>query len=435
MADPFPLAPALWAATAPPAPDTPPLDADRDADVCVVGGGFAGLSAALHLAEAGVRVVLLEAREPGWGASGRNGGQVIPGLKFDPDELRAKFPGEAGEHLVDFAGRTADAVFDLIERHGMDVPRRRAGWVQGAHTPAGLEQVARRAEQWARAGADVAVLDRAAVADHLGSGAYLGGWVDRRGGAIQPLAYARGLARAALAAGAALHGASPVTALRREDGRWRVLTAAGRTVSTDRVIVCTNGYGGGLVPRLARTVVTMNSFQVATAPLSDNVRKTILPGGHVSSDTRKLLLYFRLDHEGRLLMGGRGRLGEPTAPTDWAHLERVLAKVYPQAAGAPITHRWGGRVALTRDFLPHLHEPEPGLLADIGCMGRGVGLQTLMGAAMARYAASGDRRHLPFPVVPIRPIPMHALRRLYVSAIIAWYRLNDGGMRRPAPAV
>ena len=117
------------------------------------------------------------------------------------------------------------------------------------------------------------------------------------------------------------------------------------------------------------------------------------------------------------------------------HLERVLAKVYPQAAGAPIAHRWGGRVALTRDFLPHLHEPEPGLLADIGCMGRGIGLQTLVGAAMARYAASGDRRHLPFPVVPIRPIPMHALRRLYVSAIIAWYRLNDGGVRRPAPAV
>lgn len=434
MAEPFPLAPALWAATAPPAPDTPPLDGDRDADVCVVGGGFAGLSAALHLAEAGARVVLLEAREPGWGASGRNGGQVIPGLKFDPDELRAKFPGEAGERLVSFAGRTADAVFDLIERHGMDVPCRRAGWVQGAHTPAGLDQVARRAEQWARAGADVAVLDRAAVADHLGSGAYLGGWVDRRGGAIQPLAYARGLARAALAAGAALHGASPVAALRRESGRWRAVTAAGHAVSADRVIVCTNGYSGGLVPRLARTVVAMNSFQVATAPLSDNVRATVLPGGHVSSDTRKLLLYFRLDHEGRLLMGGRGRLGEPTAATDWAHLERVLAKIYPQAAGAPIAHRWGGRVALTRDFLPHLHEPEPGLLADIGCMGRGVGLQTLLGAALARYAASGDRRHLPFPVVPIRPIPMHALRRLYVSAIIAWYRLNDGGMRRPAPA-
>lgn len=434
MAEPFPLAPALWAATAPPAPDTPPLDVDGEADVCIVGGGFAGLSAALHLAEAGVRTVLLEAHEPGWGASGRNGGQVIPGLKYDPDVLRAKFPGDAGERLVDFAGRTADMVFDLIARHGMDVPHRRAGWVQGAHTAAGLQEVDQRAEQWARTGADVAVLDRAAVADHLGSGAYLGGWVDRRGGAVQPLAYARGLARAAKAAGASLHGMSPVTAMQRRDGQWRVRTGTGQTVTAGRVLVCTNGYSGALVPRLARTVVATNSFQVATAPLSDNVRKSVLPFGHVSSDTRKLLLYFRLDHEGRLIMGGRGRLGEPTATTDWAHLERVLGKVYPQATGAAIQHRWGGRVALTQDFLPHLHEPEPGLLVDIGCMGRGIGLQTMMGAAMARYAASGDRGHLPFPVLPITPIPFHALRQLYVSAIIAWYRLNDGGMRGPAPA-
>ena len=433
MTEPFPLAPALWAATAPPPPDTPALDGDRDADVCIVGGGFAGLSAALHLAEAGVRAVLLEAREPGWGASGRNGGQVIPGLKYDPDVLRAKFPGEAGERLVDFAGSTADTVFNLIARHRMDVPHCRAGWVQGAHTAAGLDEVARRAEQWASTGADVDVLDRAAVAGHLGSGAYMGGWIDRRGGAIQPLAYARGLARAALAAGAAVHGSSPVVTMQREAGRWRVRTVAGHCVTAERVLVCTNGYTGGLVPRLARTVVAMNSFQVATAPLSDNVRATVLPGGHVSSDTRKLLLYFRLDHEGRLIMGGRGRLSEPTADTDWAHLERVLAKVYPQAGGAPIAYRWGGRVALTRDFLPHLHEPEPGMLVDIGCMGRGIGLQTLMGVAMARYVSSGDRKHLPFPIVPIRPIPLHALRLLYVSAIIVWYRMNDGGMRISSP--
>lgn len=432
MADPFPLAPALWAATAPPPPPTPPLDSDADADVCIVGGGFAGLSAALHLAEAGVRAVVLEAREPGWGASGRNGGQVIPGLKHDPDELLARFPGEAGERLVQFAGSTADTVFDLITRHGMNVPHRRAGWIQGAHTEAGLGEVARRAEQWARHGADVAVLDRADVADHLGSGAYLGGWVDRRGGAVQPLAYARGLARAALTAGAAVHGGSPVTALDRQDGRWRVLTAGRRSVRVAQVLVCTNGYTGGLIPRLAQSVIAMNSFQVATAPLSDNARKSVLPYGHVSSDTRKLLLYFRLDHEGRLIMGGRGPLREPRSAADWAHLERVLAKVFPQAAGAPIAHRWGGRVALTRDFLPHLHEPEPGLLVDIGCMGRGIGLQTLMGAAMARYAGSGDRRHLPFPIVPIEPIPFHALRRLYVSAIVAWYRLNDGGVKAAA---
>jgi glycine/D-amino acid oxidase-like deaminating enzyme len=429
MAEPFPLSPSLWAATAPPAAPTPPLEAPTRADVCVIGGGYCGLSAALHLAEQGADTVLLEAREPGWGGSGRNGGQVIPGLKYDPVELEAKYGPEAGRRLVDFAGHTADTVFDLIRRHAMDVPYVRNGWIQGAHTEAGLGEVARRAEQWAARGAGTELLDRDAVARKLGTTSYLGGWLDTRGGAIQPLAFARGLARAALAAGARLHGGTRVTKLERRGERWLVETDRGATVDAGRVLLATNGYTGDLVPGLRRTVIAVNSFQVATAPLTDNVRKSILPEGHVSSDTRKLLLYFRFDHEGRLLMGGRGPFREPKGPGDWAHLERVMGKLYPQVKEAPIAFRWCGRVAITRDYLPHLHEPAPGLLVDIGCMGRGVGLQTTMGRALARYLGSGRTTDLPLPIVPITPIPAHALNRLYVSAIIAWYRLTDGGVK------
>ena len=429
MAEPFPLSPSLWAATAPPAAETPPLAAPARADVCVIGGGYCGLSAALHLAEQGADTVLLEAREPGWGGSGRNGGQVIPGLKYDPAELRAKFGEEQGRRLVDFAGRTADTVFDLIDRHAMDVPHVRAGWIQGAHTEAGLAEVARRAEQWSAWGASTELLDRAAAARKLGTDSYLGGWIDRRGGAIQPLAFARGLARAALAAGARIHGGTSVTKLERRGERWHVETDRGVAVDAGRVLLATNGYTGDLVPGLRRTVIAVNSFQIATEPLTDNLRKTILPEGHVSSDTRKLLLYFRFDHQGRLLMGGRGPFREPKGPEDWAHLERVLGKLFPQVKGTPIAHRWCGRVAVTRDFLPHLHEPAPGLLVDIGCMGRGVGLQTTMGKALARYLGSGQASDLPFPIVPIAPIPAHGLNRLYVSAIIAWYRMTDGGVK------
>lgn len=429
MAEPFPLQPSLWHATAPAAPQTPPLAGDAQADVCIVGAGYAGLSTALHLAEAGVSVVMLEAREPGWGASGRNGGQVIPGIKYDPSEILAKYGAEAGEALVSFVASTADLVFGLNEKHCMEVPHRRAGWIQGAHTPAMVETVKRRAGEWQRRGVAARVLDAAEVGRLIGTDRYLGGWLDPRGGGVQPLAYARGLARAAQQAGAAIHGQSPVTALRREGEGWRVVTAQGASVTAPRVVIATNGYTGDLIPKLRQTVIRPNSFIVATEPLSDNLAGTILPEGQVTSDTRQLLLYFRKDHENRLLMGGRGPFREPQGAADWVHLERVVAKMFPQAKGLRFDYRWCGRVALTRDFLPHLHEPEPGLLVDIGCMGRGVGLQTAMGKAMADYLVSGDRARLPFPLMPITPLPLHALNELYVSAIIAWYRLTDGGMK------
>jgi glycine/D-amino acid oxidase-like deaminating enzyme len=424
----FPLSKSLWAATAAPAPPTQPLSASAKADVLVVGAGYAGLSTALHLAEQGVDVVVLEAREIGFGGSGRNGGQVIPGLKYDPDELMAMYGPERGAQLVQFAGGTADTVFDLIDKHGMDVPRRRLGWIQGAHTADAVKLTEGRARQWERLGVKVQVLDRAAAQALIGSDRYQGGWIDMRGGGIQPLSYVRGLAKAALAAGARVHTDSPVAGLHREGSQWVARTEGGAQVAADRVVMCANAYVGKLWPGLRESIIDACTYQVATRPLPPEVRDTILPQGHVISDTRNLLLYFRLDHEGRLLMGGRGPFREPTGPADWAHLERVLAKMFPQAAGQPIEHRWCGRVAITRDYLPHLHEPAPGLLVDIGCQGRGIGLQTAMGRAFAQYLASGDAKALPVPITPIRGLPLYGLRRLYVGAVVNYYRMVDGGL-------
>jgi glycine/D-amino acid oxidase-like deaminating enzyme len=429
MPEPFPLEPSLWAATAPPPPQTEPLGGSVAADACIVGAGYAGLACALGLAERGVRAVVLEARAIGFGGSGRNGGQVIPGIKADPDAIEARHGAEAGRALAAFVGGTADRVFGLISRHGMEVPHVRRGWIQGAHTERMVAAVAARCRQWQARGADVALLDRAAIADHLGTDRYHGGWLDRRGGAIQPLAYARGLARAALAAGAAIHTGTRASAIVRDGGTFRVRTESGAEVRAGRVVVATGGYPGGLVPGLRESAVYPNSFQIATEPLSDNVRRSILPHGQVTSDTRTLLLYFRLDHEGRFLLGGRGAYREPRGKEDWAHLERVMPKLYPQLAGAAIAHRWCGRVSVTRDFLPHVHEPEPGLFALIGCMGRGVGLQTAMGEAVAEAVATGRRDAIPFPVTPIRALPLHALHELYVAALVAWYRLTESGLR------
>ncbi|MFZ3120677.1 MAG: FAD-binding oxidoreductase, partial [Variovorax sp.] len=381
-------------------------------------------------AERGVRVVVLEARDIGFGGSGRNGGQVIPGFKYDPSEMIAMFGAEKGQRLVDFAGSTADAVFDLIDKHRMDVPHVRRGWIQGSHTSDALKLAERRARDWGAQGVATQLLDRAETARLLGTDKYFGGWVDPRGGGVQPLSYARGLARAAIAAGVVIHTASPVTQLAQAGGKWHVTTKQGAKVVAERVVLATNGYTDDLWPQLRKSIINANSFQVATEPLPESVRRSILPEGHVSSDARNLLLYYRIDHTGRLLMGGRGTFREPDPgqPGDWSHLEHVVAKLFPQAAGVPIAYRWCGHVAITRDYMPHLHEPAPGLLIDIGCQGRGVGLQTRMGQALAEYIATGNHQALPVAPSSIKPFPLYGLRRLYVSAVIGWYRMTDGGV-------
>jgi glycine/D-amino acid oxidase-like deaminating enzyme len=425
MAEPFPLEPSLWAATAPKAVATPPLQESVAADVCIVGAGYCGLSTGLHLAERGIKAVVLEAKEPGFGGSGRNGGQVIPGLKFDPDELETMFGPERGPRLVDFVGRTADVVWELIDKHKMDVPNTRTGWIQSAFSPKAVPALEARAAQWQRRGAPVEVLNKAATESHVGSDQYAGAWLDRRAGVVQPLAYARALAKAAIGAGVAVHGKTVAKKLERSGDKWIVTTANGATVTADRVVLATNGYTGDLWPRLKQTIIAANSFQIATKPLSDNVRKSILPGGQANSDSRRIGLYYRLDHTGRFLLGGRGRMGEPTNPRDWRHLQAMTERMFPQLKGAEIEFRWGGRVALTRDHLPHVHEPAPGLLIDIGCMGRGVALQSAMGRAFADYIATGDAMALPLPPTPVQPLPVHGLNELYLAAFINWYRLLD----------
>ena len=431
MAEPFPLEPSLWAATAPAAAPTPPLQESVTADVCIIGGGYAGLSTALHLAERGIKAVVLEAKEPGFGGSGRNGGQVIPGLKFDPDELETMFGRERGPRLVDFVSRTADVVWELIDKHKMDVPNTRTGWIQSAVSGAAVGPIESRAKQWQKRDAPVQLLDRRETEQHVGHGQYLASWIDRRGGVVQPLAYARGLAKAALAMGAAVHGNTLAIGLARAGGKWIVSTRQGATVTADRVVIATNGYTGDLWPHLRQTIIAANSFQVATKPLSDNVRKSILPGGQATSDSRRIGLYYRLDHTGRFLLGGRGTMREPKRAEDWAHIETMMEKMFPQLKGAGIDFRWGGRVALTRDHLPHLHEPAPGLLIDIGCMGRGVALQSAMGRAIAAYIASGDPLALPLPPGKVSPLPFHGLNKLYFQAFVTWYRFLD---RRDASA-
>jgi glycine/D-amino acid oxidase-like deaminating enzyme len=410
------------------APNAPTLENDVRADVLVVGAGYLGLSAALHLAEAGVRdVIVLDAHHPGWGASGRNGGQVIPGLKHDPDELEALFGRERGERLWHFAGETADLIFDLVRRHGLRCRARRTAWVQALHSERAVDRAKQRTDQWRRRGAPVAFLGPADTAAMAGTDRYLGAFLDCRAGSLHPLDYARELARVAVGRGVRLHGGTPVRALRREGSRWRADTDGGVSATAGTVLVCTNAYARpDLVnPDLPASIVAANSLQIATAPLPEEHRRRILPGGEVLSDTRKVIRYWRLDDAGRLVMGGRGPYREPKGERDWRHLVRDVRELFPfLGQEIRVTHRWGGRVAIHPDYLPRLHAPQPNLLVALGCQGRGIGWQTAMGAELARLTVDPAYKTA-LPVSRVEPIRLHRFKALGVSATVAAYRAMD----------
>lgn len=415
------LPPSLYAATAAPGPATPPLEGDAQADVCVVGAGFTGLSAALHLAEAGARVVVLEAEEPGFGASGRNGGQVNPGLKPDPDAVVADFGPELGARMLALSYGAPDAVFALVRRHQIACEARQGGTLRAALGPRNADAVRRTAEQCARRSDAVSWLDAAATARATGTDRYAGAMLDRRGGDLHPLAYARGLARAAIAQGARIHAASPATALSREGTGWRVATPRG-AVRAAQVILATNGYTGGLWPGLARSVVPVFSSIAATAPMPEALAARVLPMRASLYEAGNVTVYYRVDQAGRLLIGGRGPQRDIATPDPVRYLLAYAERLWPGAAALGWTHGWNGRLAMTKDHYPHLHEPAPGLYAALGYNGRGVAMATVMGMELARWLRGGVPD---MPVTSVTPIPFHGFWKLGVVAKVWEGRLRD----------
>ena len=424
---PFALPASLWAATAIPAPLYAEAKSDTVADVAIVGAGYTGLSTALHLSQAGKKVIVVEASEPGWGASGRNGGQIIAGLKHDPDKLEAKFGQTLGAAITRTFGAGGDLVFDLIEKYRIDCHAQRSGWIQGAHGSKPFSDIVTpRFRQWRARGVEARLLDRQEMAYLTGSApdAYHGGWFDPRGGVLQPLSYARGLAAAAISQGATVLARSPVVGLRRDGDGWR-LDLGKTSIRARQVVLATNAYTGNLWPGLRQTVIPVTSFQIATHPLAPALRKTILAGGQGVADTRRLLLYFRLDHEGRLVMGGRSPVDDNPTLDDAAPLKAALARIFPQAAGAPVEFVWSGKVAITRDTMPHIHMLAPGLFTALGCNGRGVAACTTIGKLLADLALGTAPADLPFPVTAPDRFALHALRKVGVFALSQYYRLLD----------
>lgn len=408
----------LWDQTAAEPDLVSPMTADVVTDIAVVGGGFTGLSTALHAAGNGLDVCVLEARQIGYGGSGRNVGLVNAGLWLPPQDVRAHFGEERGARLVEVLGEGPNYVMSLIEKYQIRCELTRTGTIHAAHSPGGFRDLTRRAEEWGRLGAPVSLLSREAACEKIGSSAFYGGLLDSRAGTINPMGYVRGLARAAKATGARIHTGVCVTKLARQADGW-LLEAASGTVSAKSVVLATNAYTDELWPGLRSSFVPINYFQVATVPLGGRVA-SILAERQGLWDTGTVMFSLRRDASDRLIIGSMGSVigGAKGLSERWA--ARQLKRLFPDLGAVAFEKSWHGQIAMTADHIPRIHRLAEGLYTPIGYNGRGIAPGTIFGKAVADLLAGGEEADLPLPVTGVKQETMRSLKAgFYQTAFTA----------------
>ena len=394
----------LWGASSPPGPLAPPLSDKTTADVVIVGAGYAGCSAALHLGLGGARPVVLEAREIGFGGSGRNVGLVNAGLWIMPDAVPAAIGEEHGERLLAQLGEAPALVFDLIAKHQIACEPLRTGTLHCAPNRRGASELAERARQWRRRGVAIELFEGAEAVRLTGSPAYVAVLRDPRAGTIQPLAYVRGLADTAIRHGARIHARSAALACEEVAGGWRITTAGG-SVTAPKVIVATDNYAAGLWGILRREQVPLPYFNVATAPLPSGTLARILPERQGAWDTRPILSSFRLDAQGRLIFGGVGALRRSGAYIHARWARRELARLFPDLGSIDFDYAWYGMIGMIDDAIPRLHKLGRNILSVSGYSGRGIAPATSFGRDLARWAlGETEIDAFALKLSPIRPL-------------------------------
>lgn len=420
--------PSLWADTAPARALAPRLNGHAEVDIVVIGAGFTGLSAAIEIARGGGSVAVIEAKAVGWGASGRNNGQVIPTLtSAEPDAWVQRY-GEVGARMVQLIGNSANILFDLVREFDMDAEAEQTGWFQPAHSPGRIALSRKRVEMWQSYGFPAELKTAEECAEILGTDFWYGGMYNPTGGHVNPLALARGMAKAAEGLGAAIYEESPVTHYGREGAHWVVRTQHG-TLKARALILATNAYTGELVPslapKLAKSVIPVLSWQMATQPLGDNLKGKILPGRQSVSDTRGDLRFFRYDARNRLITGGAVMGSYDMANRVRAKAARNLTEAFPELGTPEMTHIWSGYIGMNQDRFPRLHSIGQDGWAWIGCNGRGVALGTALGRELARAAMGTAQEELALPLSTPKPFPLHGLLRRVAPAYLTWLKRQD----------
>ena len=414
-----------YAATANPFAVLPRLTDSITADVCVVGGGFTGLSAALNLAERGFKVVLLEANRIAWGASGRNGGQINTGLRKSPQELIARFGKQRGRAVFDLAEEARAIIWERVAQHGIKCDLRDGNMLL-ASTPGDLswmeEEIAcyEREMDYHKA----KLLDRKAIRGEIASELYFGGITDTGGGHLHPLNYALGLADAAKAAGVQMFEHSAATKIEENGGKVTVTTASGKIEAKYAVLGC-NAYLGGLEPKIAGKIMPIANFVIATEPMPEGEARALIPSGSCACDTKFVVSYYRVTADNRMLFGGGERYGTHEPADIAGFVKPYMLKVFPQLGSKRIEYGWGGMLAITMLRLPHL-----GRIGNVfyahGYSGMGVAITGIAGKLIAEAMAGSAERFDVFAQIPHQTFPGGTLLRhpLLVLAML-WYVLRD----------
>ena len=420
-----PFEPCLWYKTATPAPDTGALAETLRTEVCVVGGGYTGLTTAIELRRRGHAVVLLEAQEAGFGGSGRNAGHCTPTFSYlTLDGLRSQLGDERARHLISLQTGAADKAGDYIHRYAIDCEWQQNGYFQGALTPSRIARAKYKAESYAAAGCPSRLVG-ADEARHLtGSTRFHGGWVLDSGAHLNPLSYSRGLARGALAEGARVFTGSRVEEIAREGSNWRLKAGSG-TVIADKIILCTGAYNDGGWEGLDKTYRIQRVFLAATNPLPQELRARILPFNGTMHDGRGDIFVYKYDAAGRLVvsmfpLGRRGR----DLPYTYRLLMDRLRWLHPELPEKTRwEHYWTGELDMQRRTIPRLYALGPGALACNGLSGRGVPTGTMLGGVLADWAEGVAEHDLPLPVEPLGKAP--AYMSVAPSLMLRWYGLQD----------
>jgi len=402
------------------------LGSGRRYDAVIVGAGYTGLAAARHLARAGASVVVLERGHVAFGASSRNGGQVLTGLKLDPHTLVARYGESRARSLFDVARESIARLEALVSEESIACEYERTGHIQAAWKPAHFDRFRKDQALLARVfDHRVELVSESEQRRELGSSAYHGLLVDEHSGSLNPARYAYGLAAAARRAGACLVTGTEVTAIRRDGDSHHIETSAG-VVRAQDVLVATNGYTDRSAPALQRRLVPIGSYIVATAPLSVAAAASVLPKRRVAFDSKNFLYYFRVTSDRRLLFGGRAEFRQPDANATRraaAILRAGIAKIFPELANEQIEYSWGGNVAFTRDQLPHAGKLD-GMYFAGGYCGHGVAMATYLGELVARRMAGEPIDH---PLVADRfpAIPFYSGRPWFLPLVGAYYKVKD----------